>query len=84
MIWILIINIIIFYQAISVSSEFMEQADPGIARFYLGIIATSLILLSLVFIIISTIKKEKKNYQYWISIIGIFIFGIFPLALKIF
>ena len=84
MIWILIINIISFYLTISYTSLFNEGDNTAEVLFYFGILGTVLLLLSLIFIIFSTIKKEKKNYQYWVSIVGLVIFGILPILGSIF
>ena len=84
MIWILIINIISFYLTISYTSLFNEGDKTAEVLFYFGILGTVLLLLSLTFIIFSTIKKEKKNYQYWIAVVGIVIFGVFPIVGSLF
>ncbi|MCH3884896.1 hypothetical protein [Tenacibaculum aquimarinum] len=84
MIWIIIINIISFYLTISYNSLFNGQDNTGEVLLYFGIIGIILLLLSLVFIILSSIKKEKKNYQYWISVIGVFIFGVLPILASFF
>ncbi|GAL77436.1 hypothetical protein JCM19274_5149 [Algibacter lectus] len=44
--------------------------------------ANILLFLSIVFIVISSIRNEKKNYQYWVSITGIILFGILPFILS--
>ncbi len=82
-IWILIINIISFYLTISLTSLFNEQENTIEVLFYFGLLATILLLLSLIFIIFSTIKKEKKNYQYWTSVVGLTIFGILPILARL-
>jgi small-conductance mechanosensitive channel len=84
MIWIIIINIITIYLTISYTSIFNTQNNTGEILLYFGIIATILLLLSITFIILSSIKKEKRNYQYWISIVGIFIFGVLPIIASFF
>ncbi|MFK5982373.1 MAG: hypothetical protein QM499_05605 [Flavobacteriaceae bacterium] len=84
MVWIIIINIISYYLTISYTNFFNEQANTAETLFYLGIIGTFLLFLSLIFIVLSSINKEKKNYQYWISIVGIFIFGILPIIASAF
>jgi uncharacterized membrane protein len=84
MIWIIIINIISFYLTISYNSLFNGQDNTGEVLLYFGIIGIILLLLSLVFIILSSIKNEKKNYQYWISVIGVFIFGVLPILASLF
>ncbi len=83
LIWVIVINIIIFYKSTRYTSVLIEQDNTGLAIFYLGVIATILLLMSLIFVVLSTIKKEQKNYQYWISVIGIILFGIFPIILNI-
>jgi uncharacterized membrane protein len=84
MIWILIINIISFCLTISYTSLFNEGDNTAEVLFYFGILGTVLLLLSLIFIILSTIKKEKKNYQYWTSIVGLVIFGLLPIIGSLF
>jgi uncharacterized membrane protein YhdT len=78
-IWILILNIITFYLTINYVDFPGVKNNTGLTLFYFGILGSILLLLSIIFVIFSTIKKEKRNYQYWISIIGIAIFGILPL-----
>jgi len=56
------------------------ENNTGLNLFYLGILSGILMILSVIFVIMSSVKKEKRNYQYWISIIGIVIFGIIPLV----
>ncbi|WP_225034659.1 hypothetical protein [Winogradskyella sp. SM1960] len=79
MIWILIINVISFYLTVSYTSLLNEFNNTGQILLYLGILATVLLFMSLIFIIISSIKKEKKNYLYWTSIIGLIFFGTLPI-----
>lgn len=83
-IWNLIINIISFYLTIDYSNLIGMENNPGLTLFYLRILGYIFLLLTIIFIIISTSKKEKKNYQYWISIIGIILFGIFPFVFSFF
>ena len=84
MIWILIINVISFYLTIRYTSIFNEGDNTAEVLFYFGILGTVLLLLSLIFIIFSSIKKETKNYQYWSSIAGLVIFGIMPILASLF
>ncbi len=84
MIWVLIINLISFYLTISYTNLFYEENNTLEVLFYFGVLATILIVLSLIFIVISSIKKEKKNYQYWSVIIGLVVFGILPIVASLF
>ena len=81
-IWILIINIITFYMTINYVDFQVFEKNTGLNLFYFGILNGILMILSVIFVIMSSVKKEKRNYQYWISIIGIVMFGIIPLALN--
>ena len=78
-IWIILINVIVFYLTITYVNYPGEGNNTDSTLLYLGLLSSILLLLTLVFIIISSVKREKKNYQYWIPIIGIFILGILPL-----
>jgi uncharacterized protein YhhL (DUF1145 family) len=78
-IWILVINIITFYLTINYVNFPGAENNTGLIIYYLGIISLVLLLLSIAFIAISSVKKEKKNYKYWVSIIGIILFGVLPL-----
>jgi CDP-diglyceride synthetase len=82
-IWILIINIITFYMTINYVDFQSFEKNTGLNLFYFGILNGILMILSVIFVIMSSVKKEKRNYQYWISIIGIVIFGIIPLTLNL-
>ncbi|NRD20946.1 hypothetical protein HNV08_12890 [Winogradskyella eckloniae] len=84
MIWIVIINVISFYLTISYTSIFNAGGNTAEVIFHFGILGTVLLLLSLIFIIFSSIKKEKKNYQCWTSIVGLVIFGILPILASLF
>lgn len=84
MIWIIIVNIISFYLTINYVDLFNEQDNTGEVLFYIGIIGVILLLLCSIFIVLSSINKEEKNYQYWVSIVGIFIFGILPIITSFF
>ena len=78
-IWLVLVNAIIFYFTINYVSFPGIQDNSMLRIFYLSVLAIVLLVLSLVFITISTIKKEEKNYKYWISIVCIFVFCTLPL-----
>jgi len=78
-VWIIIINLIVFYLTINYVDFPGFDDNTGLRLYYLGIISLILLILSISFIVISSIKKEVKDYKYWVSIAGIFIFGILPL-----
>lgn len=81
-VWVVIINIITFYNQISYSSLFNSFSLDRLM--YLGILSTLLLLLTIIFIVISTIKKEKRNYQYWLALGCIIIFGVLPTLVLMF
>lgn len=83
-IWLLILNIVIAYLIINHTDFPGVENNTGIRILLFSILSTILLILSVTFIIISTIKKEKKNYQYWISVVGFFIFGLFPFIASFF
>ncbi|SFC42632.1 hypothetical protein SAMN04489722_102402 [Algibacter lectus] len=81
-IWILVLNVIIIYLTISLVDFPGLENNTISVLLYLGILANILLFLSIVFIVISSIRNEKKNYQYWVSITGIILFGILPFILS--
>ena len=81
-IWIAIINIASFYLTITYVNFSGVTNNTGQVLFYFGILSTLLLLLNIVFIVISSVRNEKKNYQYWISVVGIVLFGILPLIAR--
>ncbi len=78
-IWILIINIATVYLTVNYVNFPGIEDSSGMNILLLRILGKVLLILSIIFIVISTVKKEEKNYQYWISISGIALFGIVPL-----
>ncbi len=79
-IWIAIINVIVFYLVINTVSLIGDVSYEK-TIFYLGILATLMLVLCIIFIIISTIKKESKDYRYWLALTIILFFGIAPILL---
>lgn len=84
-IWVVIINLIVSYlTATYVNSEMFGIEDNTRAvMLALGIVATVLLALSLFFILASIIRKEQKNYQFWIALIGVILFGFYYFAFVI-
>lgn len=76
-IWVIVINVVNFYLVINFDPLGGGNATAS-TFFYLGTFASALLLMSFVFLIISSIKKEGKNYQFWISAIGLILFGVIP------
>jgi hypothetical protein len=83
MIWIMIINGIVFYLTITHVNLFNMQDNTGEVILRLGLVATLLLVLSLLFIILSLVKKEKRNYQFWIAVFGILFFGGSPFLIQL-
>lgn len=84
MIWIIIINTIVYYLTVNYVNRLMAGDSTILVIAQLGLVATFLLVLSLIFMTLSIVKKEKRNYQFWIAAIGIFIFGGLPLLMSIF
>lgn len=84
MIWIIIINSVVAYLTATYFNLSNSYNNTGEVITRLGILATLLLGLTLLFIILSSVKKEKRNYQFWIASIGVFIFGVLPLLMSIF
>ncbi|GGG04562.1 hypothetical protein GCM10011344_01180 [Dokdonia pacifica] len=84
MVWVIIINIIIAYLTATYVGFFYTEDNTGQVIFRLGLVATLLLVLSILFIILSIIKKENRNYQFWVATVGIFVFGGFPLVMAVF
>ncbi|TVZ08277.1 hypothetical protein JM80_0761 [Cellulophaga sp. RHA_52] len=81
-VWVIIINIITFYNEISYSSVFnIYNLDRLL---YLGILSTLMLLLAIIFLVISAIKKEKRNYQFWTALSCVFVFGVLPILVLMF
>jgi hypothetical protein len=79
MIWILIINVIIFYLTVTYVNLPGVKNGTASTLFYLGLLSSILLLFTIIFMVISIIKKERRNYKFWMPIIGILILGIIPL-----
>ena len=78
-IWNLIINVITLYLTVTYVNFPGIENNTIETLIYFGLIGLILLFLTIIAIIFSTIKKEKRNYQYWASIVGILIFGILPM-----
>lgn len=83
-IWIIIINIVVTYLVVTYVDLFNTYDNTGEVILRLGLVATFLLVLSFLFIIISIVKKEKRNYQFWVAVIGILLFGVFSFLMNLF
>lgn len=81
-VWVIIINIITFYNEISYSSVFSTYSLDRLL--YLGILSTLMMLLAIIFLVISIIKKEKRNYQFWTALSCVLVFGVLPTLVLMF
>jgi hypothetical protein len=79
MIWIIIINVIVFYLTVTYVNFPGVENGTASTLFYLGLLSSILLLITIIFIVISIVIKEKRNYKFWMPIIGILILGILPL-----
>jgi len=81
----IVTSIIALYMSVSsISKEYYgDRISDDFLWFksvFFAILAIIFLLLSITFIINSSIKKEKRNYQYWVSTIVIFLFLTFFLT----
>ncbi|WP_299680566.1 hypothetical protein [uncultured Dokdonia sp.] len=84
MIWVIIINSIIYYLTANYVNKLMAGDSVIVVISRLGLVGALLLVLTLLFIILSIVKKEKRNYQFWIAAVGIFLFGGFQLLMAVF
>ncbi len=67
-IWIVIINIVTFYVTINYISPFYEQARVQKGLWLLNLLANLLLVCTILFLVMSMVRKEKKNYTFWIAL----------------
>lgn len=83
-VWVIIINGIVAYLTATYVNFLMAGDSTILVISRLGLVATLLLVLTLLFIILSIVKKEKRNYQFWVAAIGVLIFGGFPFLIHLF
>ncbi len=71
-IWIMIISVLQLYLTIDFNTFTYNQVRFLEVMQYFEIIAFMLFLLTLLFLILNTVYKKDKNYQFWIALIGAF------------
>ncbi|MGJ8685643.1 MAG: hypothetical protein ACSHWW_13515 [Nonlabens sp.] len=77
-IWVVIINLIkLFLLSNYANFPRIQDSIPQVAS-ALYLLSIVLLIATLIYVIISVVKKETRNYQFWIAAIGFFLFGIFP------
>ncbi|PHR86709.1 MAG: hypothetical protein COA80_19435 [Leeuwenhoekiella sp.] len=61
----IIVNIAIYY----LTSNFVNDGSSEPTNiFYLTLVAFILLLLTLIFLIVSIVKKEERDYKFWFSL----------------
>lgn len=72
LIWIAIICVLQFYLTINFNTFTYNQIRFMEVMQYFEIIAFMLFLAIILFLILSTIYKKERNYQFWIALLGAF------------
>ena len=83
-IWSFIINGISLFFKINFNSITGEVYNYEERIFYLSILSQLMLLLAIVFLVISIVKKEKRNYQFWTTLVYALVFGIIPILILMF
>ena len=68
-IWIVIVNVVIFWVTVNYNSLVYDPQSVQQTIWKLGLLTNLLLIGTILFLVISTVKKEKKNYQYWIAMV---------------
>lgn len=79
LIYLIIINIALFYMEVNFANGFNDSEKFNYNLNLISIIGNILLLIGIILSVLSIIKKEKKNYQFYISIFGYSIFLILPI-----
>ena len=83
-IWSIIINGISLFFKINFNNSTGEIYNYEERIFYLSILSQLMLLLAIVFLVISIVKKEKRNYQFWTTLVYVLVFGIIPTLILMF
>ncbi len=70
LVYLIFINIAAFYLGVNFANGFDNLDLYESKMTILSLLGTILLLAGIIFTILSVTKKEKKNYQYYISLIG--------------
>jgi len=67
--WAFRFTIVSFYVTINYINLLYDQSQVGKGLFMLGLLANFLLVGTILFLILSIVKKEKRNYKFWISLL---------------
>ncbi|WP_299107219.1 hypothetical protein [uncultured Tenacibaculum sp.] len=84
LIYLVILNIAVAYVVINFAEGFHEFARFSQNMLIFSVIGTAILIAGIIFTILSIVKKEEKNYQYYISIIGYIFFTVSSIMLPLF
>lgn len=69
-IYIILLQCVAFYRTINFAAGIDDTADFELKTSILSLVNILLFIVGVIFTILSIVKKEKKDYKYFISIIG--------------
>jgi len=68
-VWIIIINIAAFWMTLHYNSLLYDQSQVIKKVWLLSLLGNLLLVGIILFLILSIVKKEKRNYKFWISLL---------------
>lgn len=80
LVYVIIINLVIAYLVARFMPLIHNVETFNLRLLILGIVANVLWLIGLVLMILSVVKKETKNYQYYFSVLGYPLYIIFTMS----
>jgi len=80
LIYLIIINIAVFYMVVNFANGFDDSEKFNSNLNIISIIGNSILLIGIILLGLSIIKKEKKNYQFYVSFFGYSIFLILVIS----
>lgn len=84
LIYLIVLNIIVFYLVVNFMDGFQDSVKFNQNMFIFSSIGTIILITGVIFTILSIVKKEEKNYQYYISIVGYIFFIVLSIILPLF
>lgn len=84
LIYLVILNIAVAYVVINFAEGLHDSVRFSQNMLIFSVIGTVILIAGIIFTILSIVKKEEKNYQYYISIIGYIFFTVSSIILPLF
>ncbi|CAL2103680.1 conserved membrane protein of unknown function [Tenacibaculum sp. 190130A14a] len=83
LIYLVVLNIAVAYLVINFAEGLHDSARFNQNMFIFSTIGTIILVTGVIFTILSIVKKEEKNYQYYISIVGYIFFLVLSIILPL-